>query len=178
MTVTETATIPGMPEHGSKSLPEPEQRRVREALRRLVESEGGSQTAAAKRLGITQQTVSQVLGGDSPGVKMARAIAAAMQVPLDELLSGQRRETTVHYDSTRPILGAMPGYAEAEALARTMAPRLPESAWEAARKTSGADLRRVDAATVLGFAQLWASAAGQVQPYPDDGDVPPPPRKR
>ena len=91
----------------------------------------------------------------------------------------RRRETTVHHEGRAPTLERIEGYAAAEAAARAIAPRIPDAAWARVRAMSGADVRVVDAESVLGFARLWERVlAGQVQEYPDDGEVPPPPRKR
>lgn len=168
----------------SKSLDPDQAEHVRVRLLALIE-EAGSQVEVARRLGVTQQSVSQVVGGRSqPGVVLAARLATMLRITLDDLLTGRsavsgRRENTVHHDATRPTLDRIEGYAAAEAAARAIAPRIPDAAWARVRAMSGADVRVVDAESVLGFARTWERVlAGQVQPYPDDGEVPPPPRKR
>jgi transcriptional regulator with XRE-family HTH domain len=77
-----------------KSLSVEEQQRVREALGELLRKHG-TQQALAGKLGVTQQTVSQVLRGLPPGVVVARRVAEELSVPLENLLSG-KRERVVH----------------------------------------------------------------------------------
>jgi transcriptional regulator with XRE-family HTH domain len=75
-----------------RSLSGDEAERVRTALRRVV-NDAGTQTAAAKSLEVTQQTVSDVLKGKAPGVALARRVADVLKVDLVDLLAGK---TGVH----------------------------------------------------------------------------------
>lgn len=90
----------------SKSLAPDDAERVRAALVRFVDAEG-SQVAVARRLGVTQQSVSQVISGASaPGVVLASKLASATGVAFDALLSGRPTTTRVVYDSRYPNLDA------------------------------------------------------------------------
>lgn len=150
---------------------------MRQATRRLVE-EHGSQARLAERLANNpgQQSISKHLAGTPAGMHFAERIAALMHVDVNELLG--RGEMSAHLSNRAPTLDRIEGYAAAEAAARAIAPRIPDAAWAKVRAMSGADVRVVDAEAVLGFARTWERVlAGQVQPYPDDGDVPPAPKK-
>jgi transcriptional regulator with XRE-family HTH domain len=84
-----------------RSLAGEEAERVRDAIRRLVSS-AGTQTAAAKQLSVTQQTISDVLKGKAPGVALARRVAEALGVPLDALLAGTAQTERVVRDERYP----------------------------------------------------------------------------
>lgn len=169
--------VPGRARLGKmagRSLSPDELDRLQKFLAAL-RARGETQAQIAERSGISQQSVSRALAGVGAGYDFSRAIARAYGVSVEELLSGQPAPPT----RTAPTLDRIDGYAAAEAAARAIAPRIPDAAWARVRAMSGADVRVVDAEAVLGFARLWERVlAGQVQEYPDDGDVPPPPRKR
>lgn len=155
----------------SRSLGTHELDHVREAIRRLIAQEG-SQIAVAKRLGVSQPTLSNALSGlRPPGVGLARRVADALGIPLDALLSGR---PTTRPNADRPTLDRIPGYAEVEALARARARYLPDAAWERTRAMSGAALGELTPEILVGFAQLWAQVeAGKLREAPDDGERPP-----
>lgn len=69
----------------SKSLTEQEIRRVRARLGELVE-QYESQFQASAKLGISQQTISNILRGASVGRDVAKRIAAHDRVPVEQLL--------------------------------------------------------------------------------------------
>jgi transcriptional regulator with XRE-family HTH domain len=175
-----------------KSLDPDEFGRLHAVLRRLRES-GMTQVVIAEKAGISQQNVSRAMKpaeeGGGAGYDFARAIARVAGMTSEELLTG-RRETTVVRDGDAPTLERVPGYLDAERSARAIAPRIQESVWIRVRTMSGADLGSIDAETVLGFARQWEralSAAPVLRPdqpgdglrqFPDDGDTPPPTKKR
>lgn len=158
----------------SRSLRPEELDRVRAAVRQLIEREG-SQVAAARRIGVSQPTLSNALSGlRPPGVALARQVALALGMPLDALLSGRPVATR-----PAPTLDRVPGYAEVEAAARAKAPYLPEEAWARTRAMSGADLADLTPELLVGFTQTWASVlAGRLREAPDDGERAPAPRRK
>lgn len=161
----------------ARSLGTHELDHVREAIRRLIEQEG-SQIAAARKLGVSQPTLSNALSGlRPPGVGLARRLADALGLQLDALLSG--RPTTTREDNL-PRLDRIPGYAEVEAAARARAPYLPAVAWEKTRAMSGAALADLTPELLVGFASTWAQvAAGRLRELPpDEGTKPPPVTKK
>lgn len=154
------------------SLTPEEDERVRAATRSLV-AECGSQARLAERLNNDpgQQTISKHLNGTPAGIHFAERIAGLLRRDVDDLLGRDRPARAA------PILANAPGYEEAEAAARQLGRRIPEEAWQRVRAMSGAGIRVVDAEAVLGFARTWERVlAGQVEEYPDDGDLPPPKR--
>lgn len=151
----------------------------------LREDPSRSAAALARSAGVTPTHISTIRSQSrGVGMKTIRGLAVALGTTLADLESEAAewaRENPQARRPTRtaPTLDRIEGYAAAEAAARAIAPRIPDAAWAKVRAMSGADVRVVDAESVLGFARTWERVlAGQVQPYPDDGDVPPPPRKR
>lgn len=80
-----------------KSLSGDEAERVRIALADVVR-QAGTQTAAAKRLDVTQQTISDVLKGKAAGVGLARRVADALSISLDDLLAGRAASSPAEGD--------------------------------------------------------------------------------
>lgn len=76
---------------GQPSLTVEERERVVAAIKnRIATVHGGEQAGLATELGVTRSAVSQAVGGKtSPSFKMARALARAMGITLEELLSGE-----------------------------------------------------------------------------------------
>lgn len=61
-------------------------------LRRLREARGWSQRELARRCGLTQQTARHLEGPDAnPTLRTLEAIAAALAVPVTELMEGERK---------------------------------------------------------------------------------------
>ena len=76
------------PMAGGRSLTEDESARVRADLHALVEREG-TQGAVARKLGVSQQTISNVLGGKRAGYSLARSVAHARRIKnVDAWLAG------------------------------------------------------------------------------------------
>lgn len=70
----------------TRALTQRETDNVRRAIRNLID-ECGSQLAAARKIGISQQVLSRINSGDPAGLYVAKKVAAARRVPLAELLS-------------------------------------------------------------------------------------------
>ena len=114
-----------------KSLRPEERQRVRAALERLLADAGGVQRELARRLGVTQQSVSRVVSqGAEPGMPLARACAEALGISLHELLTGEAPPPS---DPSPPV-GTLPGWTEAEAAARAAHPWIPAAAWDLTRQ--------------------------------------------
>lgn len=118
--------MPSMASH--RSLAPEEVGRVLAAVRAVID-EAGSQVAAAKKIGVTQQSLSKYLRGEgAPGWAFARLVATARGVEVDELLTG--RPTRAADDLV--TLRSCPGWEEAAAeVARrwpALAPLVPEVA--------------------------------------------------
>lgn len=71
----------------SRALDPAEVDRVRALIRDVIRREG-SQSAAAKALGVRQQTVSVALSRQEPGVLLTRRLAAYFGSSFEELLAG------------------------------------------------------------------------------------------
>lgn len=132
-----------------KSLSKAESDRVRAHLNRLVQTHG-TQVAVAKLLGVSQQTVSQVLRGDAAGVVLAKRVADALSLTFDEVLG---RSTP----QDEPKLGSLPGWTEAEAEARRRFRYVPEAAWTAvANLRTAQPPRRLTPDWIGALASDWA----------------------
>jgi hypothetical protein len=70
---------------GTRALPKEQMNRVRAGLRQVVDAHG-SQVKAARAIGISQQVLSRILAGDPAGLYVARKVATALKVDLDQLL--------------------------------------------------------------------------------------------
>lgn len=138
---------------GPRSLNPDESRRLQSALRALV-TERGSQTAAAASLGVTQQGISSILAGTSPGsYAMARQVARVMGLSVESFLAGELAPLSSPWRS-------LPGFAAAIAQARALFPRTSPAAWEWVGQLSGPPLPELSPAA-LG---LIAAAYDQTQP--------------
>ncbi len=131
--------------------------RVRAALREVL-AEYGTQAKTAKALGVTQQTVSNVLHGRQPGPDLAVRVATLRGVTVESLLGAGDPVVARDVAVALPVLATLPGWIAAEQIARQAFPRVPEEAWLGARGLSGA--RLPDGATVtcdvvLAAARLW-----------------------
>jgi transcriptional regulator with XRE-family HTH domain len=135
-------------------LPE-EAERVRQALRELLADCGGVQRELARRLGVSQQGLSQILNSNRPpGMPLARAIATHRGQSLDEVLTG------APLGEDRPLRD-LPGWAEAERIARERNPWIPAKAWDflGACRTPFPP-RTITPEWVAQLAASWASVIG------------------
>lgn len=104
-----------MPASRGKSLTEEQNERVRAAVQALLPRFNNNRTALAKHLGVSQPVMSLFLNENTgAGFQFAFAVAQELGITLDELLSGKRGGET----DSRPILANLPGWADAEAVAR------------------------------------------------------------
>lgn len=99
-------------------------------------------------------------------------LAAALEISLDDslrMLSGgsPHRESRVEYDTPRaPVVGAMEGYAEAEAEARRRFRHIPDHVWEQVRELMGFRIRPpITAELLLDLANVVAKHG---EPAPED----------
>jgi hypothetical protein len=69
----------------TRALTDVESRRVRERMKEIAEEEG-SQVSAARRLGISQQVYSRILGGDAVGLYVAKRVAKHDRVSVEDML--------------------------------------------------------------------------------------------
>ena len=116
-----------------KGLAPDERRRVRAALDRLLADADGVQRELSRRLGVSHTTISHVYDTDAPrppGMTVARACADALGISLHELLTGEAPPPS---DPSPPV-GSLPGWAEAEAAARSAHPWIPAAAWDLTRQ--------------------------------------------
>lgn len=72
----------------TRALTKLEGTRVRQRLQQLVD-ELGSQTAAARATGMSQQVISRILAGDPVGRSVAKQLADYEGLSVEELLSGK-----------------------------------------------------------------------------------------
>ena len=104
----------------ARSLTPEQSGRVRDAIRTLWKKYG-TQSLVASELGVSQQTISAVLGGMGAGVALAAAASRVLHVSFDELINGPRTRTA------GMLYGALPGWDEACDRAR-MTRRSPDYA--------------------------------------------------
>lgn len=138
----------------TRSLTPKESERVREALRSLLAVEG-TQTALAKRLGVSQQALSAVLRGTATGgYALGRAVAQALgAVSPDAWLRGASPKAAA------PRIRDRPGYDEALAIALTVFKRVPVSAFDAIGDLMGDRLPETITPEFLGgLATTWANS--------------------
>jgi len=130
-----------------------EDERVRVVVQQLVQ-EAGSQSAAARRIGMSQQTISRHLSGVPAGKNLAAKVAKAAGLGYRQLVRGDEVER-----SGAPRFGNLNGWPEAEAAARRRYRHIPPEAWEAVREWSGASApERVTAEVVLSLATAWVAS--------------------
>lgn len=104
---------------------------MRAAVRELV-AELGSQSAAAKKIGLSQQTISRHLEGFPAGKRLAAAVATARGVPFAKLLG----RVVIYDQTTTPRFDNLPGWTDALARARLAFPRVTDDEWAAAGRRS------------------------------------------
>lgn len=130
MTTAHRATLLFMPNHRSKSLTVPQNERVLAALRELLAKHNNNQSEVARKLGVTQATISAFLSGKSgAGNQLVEALMRALRVSRSQLVDGA--------EGTMPAFGNAAGWAEAEQLVRRDMPGIPAWAWEGARSLRG-----------------------------------------
>ena len=138
-----------------RSISPKEAERVREALRELLVIEK-TQTALAKRLGVSQQALSAILRGTaSGGYALGRAVARAMGASNpDAWLRGAAPGVIA------PRIRDRRGYDEALVAARRMFKRATPTAFEAVSNLMGDNLPEFITAEFLGgLAMAWANSA-------------------
>jgi len=137
----------------TRSLTPKESERVRLALRELLVVEG-TQTALAKRLGVSQQALSAVIRGTATGgYALGRAVAQALGARNpDAWLRGAAPSAAA------PRIRDRAGYEEALAIALTVFKRVPPSAFEAVGDLMGDKLPETITPEFLGgLATTWAN---------------------
>ena len=77
----------------TRALSKTQSAHVRERLRE-IKTEAGSQEAAARRLGISQQVLGRILNGDPAGLYVATKLARFEHVPLEVILDGAPESLT------------------------------------------------------------------------------------
>lgn len=122
-----------------KSASHTQTERVRETVRHLVQTRyRGSQTDAARALGVAPTTVSTLLSGRTgPGLQLLEALRGITGRSLDDLLYGadlSQSPASGRFRAARvATAGDLPGWALAEQIARARHPDIPAWAWDAAR---------------------------------------------
>lgn len=135
----------------TRSLTPKESERVRIAIRELLMVEK-TQTALAKRLGVSQQALSAVIRGTATGgYAIARAVAKAKGASdVDAWLRGAAPGRSA------PRIRDQPGYEEALAVALKVFRRVPRDAFEDIGNLMGDRLPEVITAEFLGrMASSW-----------------------
>ena len=136
--------------HRQNALSPEEDERVREGARALLK-QYPSQRQLAIAIDVGATTLSRHLAGFPAGPELAARIAAGLKRDVNDLL-GRR---SAHL--TEPRLRDLPGWTEAEALARAKYKYIPANAWEAAGNLRTATPPKfVDVELVLNFATGWA----------------------
>lgn len=136
----------------TRSLTSKESERVRAALRELLVIEK-TQTALARRLGVSQQALSAVIRGTATGgYAIARAVAKAKgATDVDAWLRGAAPGRSA------PRIRDRRGYDEALAIALKVFRRVPAEAFEAVSNLMGDALPEVITPEFLGgLASTWA----------------------
>lgn len=132
--------------HGSRAFTPDETENLRARLQELVAAEGrGGQGRIAKRLGLTQQAISQAIRGGSLGAQLAKAIAKHDGVTLDSLLQGAKASEPLRLPLSKraPTLAQAvarhPGRWSPEEVAEAEGMKFrfnrPEDGWEAVLDT-------------------------------------------
>jgi transcriptional regulator with XRE-family HTH domain len=137
----------------------------------------------ARRAGVSKGLISQFLSGSGAGWKLVQGLASYFGRSLGEIeqeaiayalehpdeIPGER----VEIETPRaPTLGALPGWAKAEAEARRRWPHIPPAAYEGARALSGwsfPEQHQLTAELVRRVADLWLDM--QAAPPPDPEQV-------
>jgi transcriptional regulator with XRE-family HTH domain len=135
---------------GGRSLTPEENARVVEAVRELLRR-GETQTSIALAVKGKQSTISSLMAGNHrAGYGFARNLAAAMGVPLDELLRGRPgSHGAQHWRDWSE-------WPELERRARELFPRVDEAAWRWLGSLGGVD-PPLDPVTLGNIALAWSN---------------------
>jgi transcriptional regulator with XRE-family HTH domain len=152
------ASVPRM---SGKSVPPHVARYIREKLKERIRETKESQRELADRLKLSKGSITQIFGeGRGVGWTTAEGFMALMRID-EETLFRQAREFEAKNPAPPPprrvgaSWGDLPGWKAAEAEARRRFPHVPEDAWLAARRMSGATDPDVNASTVKAAAELY-----------------------
>lgn len=119
-----------MSNHRGKSLTVLQNERVLETVRKLLAKYDNNQSELARKLGVTQATISALLSGKSgAGNQLIEALMRVLHVTRSQLVDG--------LEESQPSFGSAVGWAEAEQLVRQDLPGIPAWAWDSARSLRG-----------------------------------------